>query len=151
MFSDYAIRVLMHAAQNPERLVTIEQTAAVQGISRAHVKKVVLMLSRAGYLRGVRGRTGGFTLARQPQEIDLGELVRQTEPDFGLVECLRTGNRCVLTPCCGLPPLLKRAVRAFIETLEGHSLADIMRPGSPVLLPPDDRTIQPSRSPEASG
>jgi Rrf2 family transcriptional regulator, nitric oxide-sensitive transcriptional repressor len=131
MFTDYAIRVLMHAAFNPDRLVTIEETATAQSISRAHVKKVVMMLSRTGYLRGVRGRTGGFTLALPPEEIDLGELVRRTEPDFGIVECLRPGNRCVLTPGCGLPPILKRAVRAFLETLEGHSLGDIMRTPSP--------------------
>jgi len=133
MFSDFSIRVLMHAASNPDRLVTIEQTAAAHGISRAHVKKVVLMLSRAGYLRGVRGRTGGFTLARPPEEIDLGELVRHTEPDFDLVECFRAGNQCILTPCCGLPPVLKRAVNAFLEALDGNSLADILR--MPALLP----------------
>jgi len=98
---------------------------------------VVLMLSRTGYLRGVRGRTGGFTLARPPEDIDLGQLVRQTEPDFALVECLRTGNQCILTPCCGLPPVLKRAMRAFVQALEGHSLADILRPIVPPLAAGD--------------
>jgi len=123
-FTDYSVRVLMYAALHTGRLVTIEETADANLISRAHVKKVVLMLSQQGYLRGQRGRSGGFALARPPAEINLGALIRQTEPDFRLVECMGPGNHCQLTPYCRLPPLMKTALAAFIKVFDEHSLAD---------------------------
>jgi Rrf2 family nitric oxide-sensitive transcriptional repressor len=59
-FSDYALRVLMIAAAKGEARLTIEDTAEIFGISHGHLKKVVLKLTRAGYLRGIKGRTGIF-------------------------------------------------------------------------------------------
>lgn len=123
-FTDYSVRVLMYAALHGDRLVTIEETAAANDISRAHVKKVVLMLSQQGYLQGHRGRKGGFTLARPPADINLGALIRQTEPDFALVECMGRENGCMLTPYCRLPPLMKTALAAFIKVFDERSLAD---------------------------
>src|SRR3546814_2980094 len=84
--SDYALRVLMYAAIADDRLITIEETAKTYNISRAHLMKVVNILTRTGYIKGVRGRSGGFTLAKRPEDINLGDVVRATEPDFSLVE-----------------------------------------------------------------
>src|SRR5262245_19683661 len=96
-FSDYALRVLMYAHSAGERLVTIEEIAGSYRISRAHLMKVVNALTRSGYLTAVRGRSGGLKLARPAAEIRLGDVVRATEPDFALVECMATGNQCVIT------------------------------------------------------
>jgi Rrf2 family transcriptional regulator, nitric oxide-sensitive transcriptional repressor len=124
-FSDYALRVLMYAHAAGDRRVTIEEMAASYRISRAHLMKVVNALTRAGYLTAVRGRSGGLMLARPAETIRLGEVIRSTEPDFALVECFATGNRCVITGCCRLPGVLSEALAAFLETLDQHTLADI--------------------------
>lgn len=125
-FSDYALRVLMYAANNEGRLITIEETARVYNVSRAHLMKVVNILTRKGFVRGVRGRTGGFTLARPPHDINIGQVVRATEPDFALVECFSTGNHCLITQNCRLPNVLNEAIRAFMGTLDRYTLADIL-------------------------
>jgi Rrf2 family nitric oxide-sensitive transcriptional repressor len=125
-FSDYALRVLMYAAAAGDRLITIEETAEAYDISRAHLMKVVNILTRTGYIRGVRGRSGGFTLARPPEAINLGDVVRATEPDFALVECFATGNQCLITRRCRLPEVLNEALSAFIGTLDRYTLADIV-------------------------
>jgi len=125
-FSDYALRVLIYAGSAGDRLITIEETSMVYQISRAHLMKVVNILTKTGYLKGVRGRTGGFTLAKRPEDINLGALVRATEPDFALVECFATGNRCVITGCCRIPNILNEALTSFVATLERYTLADIM-------------------------
>lgn len=106
-FSDYALRVLMYAAAQGDRLITIEETADVCGISRAHLMKVANQLTRAGYLKAVRGRSGGLALAKRPNRIKLGDVLRATEPDFALVECFTTDNRCLITPRCRLRGALK--------------------------------------------
>ncbi len=130
-FSDYALRVLMFTQSAGGRLVTIDEIAGAYGISRAHLTKVVNALTRAGYLTALRGRAGGLKLARLPEEIRLGEVVRATEPDFALVECLATGGQCVISGCCRLPRVLNEALSDFIAALNRHTLASIaVEPGS---------------------
>src|SRR3546814_6568697 len=94
-YSDYAIRVLLHLGSQPgDRLSSIGDVARSYGISQNHLMKVVNDLVKAGYLESVRGRFGGIRLARPPESINIGEVVRHTEDGFDLVDC---GN-CVIAP-----------------------------------------------------
>lgn len=133
VFSDYAFRVLIYAAVVGDRLITIEETAKAYGVSRSHLMKVVNILTRTGYIKGIRGRSGGFTLAKSPQDINLGAVVRATESDFGLVECFITGNQCAITKNCRLPGVLNEALGAFVGTLDRYTLADIALAGHDLL------------------
>jgi Rrf2 family nitric oxide-sensitive transcriptional repressor len=136
-FSDYALRVLMYAAARGDRLITIDETASVYRISRAHLMKVVNQLTRAGFLKAVRGRSGGLMLARPPADIRLGDVVRATEPDFALVECFASGNQCLITPRCRLRGVLNEALAAFMEALDRYTLTDL-------ILNPRDFGIKPA-------
>ena len=136
-FSDYALRMLMYAATQGDRLITIEETAEVYGISRTHLMKVANQLTRAGYLKAVRGRSGGLALAKDAKKIRLGDVLRATEPDFALVECFTADNRCLITPRCRLCGVLNDALLAFTRTLDRCTLAD-------VILSPKDFGIKPA-------
>jgi Rrf2 family nitric oxide-sensitive transcriptional repressor len=136
-FSDYALRILMYAAVQSDRLITIEETAEVYGISRAHLMKVANQLTRAGYLKAVRGRSGGLALAKRPNRIKLGEVLRATEPDFTLVECFAPEGNCLISPRCRLRGVLQEALSAFTGTLDRYTLADL-------ILSPADFGIQPA-------
>ena len=125
-FSDYSLRVLMYAASRGERLITIEETAATYRISRTHLMKVCHQLTRAGFLRAIRGRSGGLVLARAPSEIGIGEVLRLTEPDFVLVECFGSGHGCAIAPRCRLQGVLHEALAAFLATIDRYTLADLM-------------------------
>lgn len=82
-------------------------------------------LGKKGFLDIKRGRGGGFTLAREPAKIRIGEVIDATEPDFAIVECLEPGNdACPLTGACGLVRPLREAQRAFIAALDRYTLAD---------------------------
>lgn len=85
--------------------------------------KVVNELANAGLLQTVRGRGGGFSLARDPAEITLGEVVRITEPDLRPADCAS----CILRDGCGLTPLLGSALQAFLDELDRKTLADALR------------------------
>lgn len=128
-FSDYALRLLVYAAAAGDQLITIEEAHQTYGISRGHLMKVANVLARKGYLKSVRGRSGGLTLARPAKEIRLGDLVRATEPDFALVECFAPGGNCIVDRCCTLPNALNEALNAFIQTLNRYTLQDVaLRP-----------------------
>jgi Rrf2 family nitric oxide-sensitive transcriptional repressor len=142
-FSDFALRLLMYAAATPDRLVTIEETCGVYNVSRGHMMKVANLMTRAGYLTAVRGRSGGLTLAKRPKDIRVGDVVRATEPDFAMVECFATGNQCVVTRCCKLPNVLNEALNAFIQTLDRYTLEDLLlKPKDFGLPPPKGTTLR---------
>jgi len=143
-FSDYALRALLYAASKGDGLVTIEQTAEIYGISQAHMKKVVQLLTREGFLHAIRGRSGGFRLARPPQEINLGQVIRMTEPDFGMVECFLPGNQCCITRRCGLPTIIDEALAAFVSTFDRYTLAQFVLAERHF---PTEHRPQPSRGP----
>lgn len=126
-FSDYALRLMMMATAHSDRLVTIEETARTFDISRAHLMKVAHHLVRQGFLKTVRGRTGGLTLARPPEMIRLGEIIRATERDLALVECFGPDNQCRITPRCRLRGVLADAFDAFMTVLDRHTLRDLVR------------------------
>ncbi len=129
-FTDYSLRVLMYVGAKDNGLATIDEIAASYKISRTHLMKVVFTLGQLGYLATVRGKGGGIRLAQQPPEINLGGLVRQTEPDLSLVECLQAGeeNTCCLVAACVLQLGLREALAAFLEVLDGYTLADLLAP-----------------------
>jgi Rrf2 family nitric oxide-sensitive transcriptional repressor len=126
-FTDYALRVLVYAAARPgERCLTADVAGAF-GISRHHVVKVVNELQHLGYVETTRGRAGGFTLARSPEQIRLGDVVRRTESAMPLVECFdRPTNTCPLVHACGLKGALAEAFKAFLGTLDRYSIADMV-------------------------
>lgn len=126
MASDYALRVLLFAAAHGDRMVTIDETLAAHDISRGHLMKVVRELATAGLLRSQRGRGGGFTLGRPPEAIPLGEVVRVTEPDFQMVECFGPGSNCSIIPACRLPGVLNKALAAFMDVMDAHTLRDVL-------------------------
>ena len=125
-FSDYNLRVLMYLGVQPERLVTIAEIASVHQISENHLMKVVHQLGRSGYIETVRGKGGGVRLARPPEEIILGEVIRQTEGDFSMVECFTENSACRIQNACRLHGILDEALQAMFLVLDGHTLADLL-------------------------
>lgn len=127
--TDYALRVLLYAGTWPDRLISTEEISQAYGISNNHLVKVVSELGKLGLLEVKRGRQGGLRLARPPQEINLGALVRATEPDFHMVECFdRDSNTCPIMKICTMIRPLREAQEAFLAALDRYTLADMLRP-----------------------
>jgi len=136
--TDYALRLLMYAAQHPDRLCTITEIAQAHAISETHLMKVTHQLALRGWIETVRGRHGGMRLAHSPKDINLGAVVRSIEPDFDLVECF-SADTCALTGSCRLTGVLQGALQSFHAHLGGFTLESILPvPGASV---PDARRI----------
>jgi Rrf2 family nitric oxide-sensitive transcriptional repressor len=127
-FSDYSLRVLILAGTYPDRLVTIAEIADVYAISENHLMKVVHRLAQIGVLETVRGKGGGLRLARLPADINLGDIVHQTEQGQPLVECFGAdGGHCRIVGACELKTVLGEAQTAFYAVLGRYTLADLLR------------------------
>jgi Rrf2 family nitric oxide-sensitive transcriptional repressor len=119
---------LIYLALTPDRLVTIAEISEHYGISEAHLNKVVHQLGLAGDVETVRGKGGGLRLARPPEVIHVGEVVRRCEPDMVLVPCFGAEGMCAIEPDCVLQKAMQTALTAFLRELNRYTLADLIAP-----------------------
>lgn len=125
-YTDYSLRVLIYLAQAEGKAATISEVSGFYRISRNHLVKVVHNLGVQGLIITTRGKHGGMKLARAPETISIGEVVRLTEPNFNLVECFDLqNNNCILTDTCSLKNILYQAKKAFLDVLDAYTLADV--------------------------
>src|SRR5699024_1737341 len=127
-YTDYALRVLIYlAVKDSDEKSTITEITEAYNVSRNHLMKVIHQLGRIGVIETTRGRGGGIVLAKQPEDITIGSIVRETEEDFHMVECFNSGaNHCVLSPVCGLRSVLGEALAAYLAVLDKYTIADII-------------------------
>lgn len=122
-FSDYSLRLVLYLACHPGQLVSVEEISRAFGISRHHLVKVVQTVTELGVVEAQRGRGGGMRLAMDPAAINIGWLIRMTEPHFHIVECFDPDtNTCPIAPSCGLKGALHRAQQAFLGVLDEYTL-----------------------------
>lgn len=127
-YTDYSLRVLIFlATKNSNELVNIKDIADSYSISKNHLMKVIYELGKLGYFETIRGRNGGIRLGKAPELINIGEVIRNTEDDFNIVECFNgEKNNCILSPICGLKHVLNKALSAYLDVLDQYTLQDII-------------------------
>lgn len=125
-YSNYALRTLMFANLHSDRLCQCQEVADAFNISKAHLVKCVHQLGQWGFIQSVRGRNGGFRLARPAEDITVGAVIRKTEDTLELVECFNSEtNTCPLITQCKLNLVLMRAMKRFMEEMDQVTIADI--------------------------
>lgn len=131
-YSDYAMRVLMYLGLQQDKLVTIAQVAEHYTISENHLTKVVHFLGQQGYIETVRGKGGGLRLKREPAAINLGQVLRLTEGDEGLLPCVNGVSDCCILPACRLVSILRESQAALYQVLGKYTLADLLHNNAPL-------------------
>ncbi|ABZ74615.1 transcriptional regulator, BadM/Rrf2 family [Shewanella halifaxensis HAW-EB4] len=121
-YTDYGLRTLMYLAVNSEResLFRISEITEVFDLSANHISKVVHHLGKLGYLQTVRGKSGGFKLAKPAAEINIGQVVRALENSLAPIDCSKP--YCLFTPACKLKGALGDAVNAYLAVLDAYTL-----------------------------
>jgi len=124
-FTSHTLRTLIYLALEHGNLVTIAEVAKAYAISQNHLMKVVHQLGVRGYVETVRGKGGGLRLAREPAQINLGQVIRETEPS-NLLECMSTPDCCRIQTVCKLVNVLLEAQDALYGILNRYTLADLL-------------------------
>ena len=150
--TDYSLRLLIYLGLSRDKApATVQEIALSYGISANHIAKVAQTLTRLGYVKSLRGRGGGLVLAGDPERISVGEVVRQTE-NLKLLECFGENSSCPIDPACTLKKVLGRAQEAFLQVLDGYTLAELITNDTELrgLLLPASAALLASLSPASS-
>jgi len=124
--TNLALRTLMVCAVNPDRVVRKSDVAAAINGSENHLAQVVNQLGQTGFITPLRGRHGGFTLARPADKISVGAVFRSFEADLPFIECFSEDNTCPLKGVCRMSGHLKRAIEAFYASLDPVMLGELV-------------------------
>jgi Rrf2 family nitric oxide-sensitive transcriptional repressor len=126
IYTDFSLRSLIFLGVHRDESVTIPDIATAFDISEHHLRKVVHRLGQIGLVETTRGRNGGLRLAKNPEEISVGAVVRLMEEDFAMVQCFGDGN-CRIAGVCTLQGILAEAMSAWFAVLDRYTLADAIK------------------------
>ena len=127
LYTDYGVRVLLYLAAAPDQHGTVRQISDAYGISAHHVSKVAARLAASGLVSSQTGRSGGLTLLADPDIVTLADVVRITENDMAIVECMGEHGSCVVDGVCAARSAFHRARNAFLDELDRMTLSGAAR------------------------
>jgi Rrf2 family protein len=125
--ADYAVRTVLHLARmgNSERVAT-STIAKEQNIPPSFLAKIVSQLSIAGLVHTSRGARGGVTLARDPKDITLLEVVEAIDGPIQLNICAGHEGACTFDENCPLKPVWCDAQAELVNRLTGTNFSDLL-------------------------
>ena len=122
-----------HFGQGP---LPLSEVAKKQGISQPYLEQIAIDLRRAGLLHSRRGVQGGYYLARAPEEITAGDVIRALEGSILPIQCVAE-QKC--TPCslqdgCSARGIWEQVRDRLVETLDSIVLADLQQHSTELVL-----------------
>jgi len=130
--SRYGARILVDLARHTDQgPVQIGEISKRQDISVKYLEQLIRPLKQASMVTSVRGPKGGHLLAKKPEEISLGQIVRLFEGQSELVECISNPERCSMSDDCQVRLAWKDATRVLYEKLDSTSIADLLNGNDP--------------------
>ncbi|HPX03121.1 MAG TPA: RrF2 family transcriptional regulator [Synergistaceae bacterium] len=124
----YALRLMLDLALNsPDQYVTIKSISERQDISNKYLEQIITALSRAGYVKSIRGAQGGYKLARPAEEYTVGMVLRLIEGSLAPVACMDdTPNKCPRSNDCVTLDIWKKLNDAINDVVDNITLADLV-------------------------
>ncbi len=124
----YALRVMVDLAEHDDGdYVVLMDIAERQGLSEKYLEGILASLSHGGFVRALRGRGGGYKLARRPEEYTVGSILRQTSGSYAPVACLEEeSNSCERADSCVTLPMWTKLNKLLDDFFDSVTLADLM-------------------------
>jgi Rrf2 family protein len=118
------VDIAVHGDNGP---VTVSDISRRLDLPVKYLEKLVRLLKKGDYIQSKRGPRGGHMLAKAPEDITMGEIVRQLEGDFCLVDCANHGQEpCPNMESCPTRMLWTRATDAMLRELDGITLRELV-------------------------
>ena len=124
----YALRIMVDLAlHDGAEPVSVREIVQRQDISGKYMEQIISVLTRAGLLRSVRGAQGGYHLAKMPEEITVGMILRATEGDLAPAECVLDGaQHCDRRGACPSRTVFSKVYTAINGVIDSVTLRELM-------------------------
>lgn len=129
--TEYGIRIIFELASrdNLQEPVSLQDISEKQDIPITYLRKLVLLLINANFVRSYRGPKGGIVLARAPEDITLYDVLKTTEGGVNLNVCLMGNDECDRQNTCPVHPVWRTAQDLMIGELEQANFKDLAKAG----------------------
>ncbi len=135
---EYALRCLLQLAKiSDQKPVSAEEISTKELLSPAYIEKILQKLSKAGFVKSTRGTKGGYVLAKSPEDIKIGHVIRAVDGEFMSELCTHfSGNspECTHIGGCGIRPLWANIYKYIYDVLDRTTLYDLMKDEANIAL-----------------
>ena len=123
----YGTRMMLDlAAHHDQGPTPLREIAKRQDLSVKYLEQLIIPLKAAGYIRSVRGARGGYTLARKPDKINVGQIIQVLEGGLSLVDCVEDARVCEREKNCPTRDIWLRMSERLMEELSSLTLSDVL-------------------------
>ena len=123
--TDYGLTLMAALAKNPEKLMSLRSISSQYHLPYKFIGQVATDLLEAGLIISKEGASGGYRLARLPEEISLYQVMSVLDGPVIKVDCLR-GKNCPRNGVCGHQRVLEAVSNSMIESLTNKTVADLV-------------------------
>jgi len=125
---EYALRALICLGAKNNNLINIEEISEKTLVPVNYLEQILLQLKRNGYVQSKRGVNGGYKLSRNPNDIIIGEVIRNLEGPLAPMGCvsITSYESCPLEEGCLLKPLWGLIRDKIAELLDNTTLYDLL-------------------------
>ncbi|MEA5026692.1 MAG: Rrf2 family transcriptional regulator [Erysipelotrichaceae bacterium] len=123
----YALRIMLDLALNDNgEFITLKDISQRQEITVKYLEQIVSLLTRAGFLRSMRGVGGGYQLTRRPEQYTAGDILRAAEKGLAPIACLNDHpNKCRRSPDCQVLSFWENYDKVINDYIDSVTLADL--------------------------
>ena len=114
------------AAHHDQGPTPLREIAKRQDLSVKYLEQLIIPLKAAGYIRSVRGARGGYTLAKKPDKINVGQIIKVLEGGLSLVDCVEDPKLCEREKNCPTRDIWLRMSERLMEELSSLTLSDVL-------------------------
>jgi Rrf2 family nitric oxide-sensitive transcriptional repressor len=144
VYTENAFRVLLHLADHDNKLATVSEISKAFNVSRNHIAKVVHHLGVSGFIKTHQGLHGGIRLAKDPESINVSDVVDEIEKERDIFKCFSEPDPdCPYVIDCKLKSALEKASQGFMDVLKQYTLADLMVDKNPSSTVTEEKIIFP--------
>lgn len=125
----YGLRAMVDLVINgKDDNISLKNISERQGISMNYLEQIISILKKAGYVKSVRGAKGGYSLAKSPKDISVGDILRALEGNLNPVDCVLVNEekQCNDPDCCITKVVWKKISDSINEVVNNISLQDLI-------------------------
>jgi len=124
----YALKMMIDLAANQaDSPIPLKDIAQRQGVSLKYLEQIISVLTKAGYVRSIRGSSGGYQLRKEPREYTVGMILRLTEGSLAPVSCVEESEaECQRMGSCVTVEIWKKINDAVNGVVDKITLQDLV-------------------------